>query len=939
MAKPLVIVESPAKAKTLGRFLGNRYRVEASYGHIRDLPESAAEVPKDIKEKEWGRLGVDVESDFTPYYVVPSDKRKQVAHLKTAVKEASELLLATDPDREGESISWHLAQLLKPRIPVRRIVFHEITEDAVKEALANPSDVNENLVRAQESRRILDRLYGYTLSPVLWKKVQTGLSAGRVQSVAVRLIVEREEERRAFRAGVFWDLEASMEGEGRRFVATLVRIGDQRIASGKDFDPQTGRLKNQVRLIDEASAGALVDAMVGNLPWTVSSVEQKPGVERPAPPFTTSTLTQEASRKLGFATERTMQVAQRLFQGLEGVGGGQGLITYHRTDSTTLSDKALGESARVIREIFGAEFHDGPRRYQTRVKNAQEAHEAIRPTDFRLTPAQLEGALDFDELRVYELIWKRTMASQMVDARVLRTTLEISAKGTGGEVAVLTASGKAIEFAGFRRAYVEGSDDPAAELEEQEAILPQCRVGDRIHRDGSTPIALLDTVPKRHETTPPARYTEASLIKELERLGIGRPSTYAPTIATIVRRGYVFRQSKALVPSFTAFAVTKLLREHFGDFVETDFTAEMEDDLDEISRGEREWVAFLKQFYYGDKKHRGLLPAVEHGAEKADYPVLTLGEDDDSGEPVRVRIGRFGPFVQVGEGGPGRTASLPEDVAPADLTVEKALELVRAKAEGPRTLGTDPATGLPVFVMNGRYGAYVQLGETPIKGQRAKVKGEEASKVKGEGASKGKGGDAKPKRASLQAGMSEDTVTLDEALRLLSLPRVLGLHPDDNEPVVTNFGRFGPYVKHGDEFRSLESEEDVFGISFDAALALLRAPKQSRRRQTQKKVLRELSADGSTLKLMAGRYGPYVTDGTTNASLPRGTSPESLTYAQAAELIAARRDAVPMPRRRARGQGARPQGSGPRPQSGPRGQAPGTRPKATGRRRARRPDS
>jgi DNA topoisomerase-1 len=876
MAKPLVIVESPAKAKTLGRFLGNSYRVEASYGHIRDLPESAADVPKDIKDKDWGRLGVDVESDFTPYYVVPNDKRKQVAHLKTAVKDASELLLATDPDREGESISWHLAQVLKPKIPVRRIVFHEITEDAVKEALAHPADVNENLVRAQESRRILDRLYGYTLSPVLWKKVQTGLSAGRVQSVAVRLIVEREEERRAFRTGEYWDLEAALQGEGRQFVATLVRLGNRRIASGKDFDPQTGRLKNEsVRLLDQTATTMLREAVLAHVPWTVTAVEQKPGVERPAPPFTTSTLTQEASRKLGFATERTMQVAQRLFQGLENVGNGQGLITYHRTDSTTLSEKALGESARVIAEIFGAEYHGGPRRYQTRVKNAQEAHEAIRPTDFRVTPSQLEGALDADELRVYELIWKRTMASQMVDARVLRTTLEIEANGTNEEKAIFTASGKAIEFAGFRRAYVEGSDDPAAELEEQEAILPQCKVGDRIHRDGSTPITLFDAAAKRHETTPPARFTEASLIKELERLGIGRPSTYAPTIATIVRRGYVFRQSKALVPSFTAFAVTKLLRDHFGDFVETDFTAEMEDDLDEISRGERESIAFLREFYYGDKKHRGLLPAVEHGAEKADYPVLSLGQDAETGEDVRIRIGRFGAFVQVGEGGPGRTASLPDEVAPADLTIGKAIELVRAKAEGPRTLGVDTATGMSVYVMNGRYGAYVQLGETP-EGKKAE----------------------KPKRASLQSGMTESTITLDEALKLLSLPRVVGLHPDDNEPIVTNFGRFGPYVKHGDEFRSLETEDDVFTISFDAALELLRAPKQSRRRQgAQKKMLRELSADGSTVKLMAGRYGPYVTDGTTNASLPKGTSPEALTYAQAMELLAARRDSAPAPKR------------------------------------------
>jgi DNA topoisomerase-1 len=881
MAKPLVIVESPAKAKTLGRFLGTRYRVEASYGHIRDLPESAASVPKEIKEKDWGRLGVDIDSDFTPYYVVPLEKKKQVAHLKTAVKDASELLLATDPDREGESISWHLTQVLKPKVPVRRIVFHEITEDAVKEALEHPSDVNENLVRAQESRRILDRLYGYTLSPVLWKKVQTGLSAGRVQSVAVRLIVEREEERRRFNTAVYWDLEARMRGEGREFVATLARINDQRIASGKDFDPANGQLKNtSARLLDEAAATALVEAVRANTPWTVTSVEQKPGVERPAPPFTTSTLTQEASRKLGFSTERTMQVAQRLFQGVDLGDGEMGLITYHRTDSTTLSDKALGESARAIQEMFGAEYHAGPRRYQTRVKNAQEAHEAIRPSDFRRVPSQLEGILDADEVRVYELIWKRTMASQMVDARVLRTSIEISAKGPGNDTAIFTASGKAIEFPGFRRAYVEGSDDPAAELEEQEAILPQCKVGDRIDREG-TPIALLDAEPKKHETTPPARFTEASLIKELERLGIGRPSTYAPTIATIVRRGYVFRQGKALVPSFTAFAVTKLLREHFGDFVETDFTAEMEDDLDEISRGEREATAFLKEFYFGDPKHRGLRGAVEAGAEKADYPTMELGSDPDTGDSLRVRVGRFGPFVQLGEGGPGRTASLPEDVAPADLSIERAMELIRAKAEGPRTLGTDPATGQTVFVMNGRYGAYVQLGETP-EGKKAE----------------------KPKRASLQSNMTEATVTLEDALRLLSLPRTVGLHPDDQQPVTTNFGRFGPYVRHNDEFRSLESEDDVFGISFDAAVALLAAPKQSRRRQgATKKTLRELTQEGAaTLKLLAGRYGPYVTDGETNASIPKSVSPESLTYAQAVELLAARREAAPAPRR---GAGAR----------------------------------
>ncbi len=908
-ARPLVIVESPAKAKTLGRFLGANYRVEASYGHIRDLPESAADVPKEIKAKDWGRMGVDVESDFTPYYVVPDDKKKQVAHLKAALKEASEVLLATDPDREGESISWHLAQVLRPKVPVRRIVFHEITEEAVREALSHPSDVNENLVRAQESRRILDRLYGYTLSPLLWKKVQTGLSAGRVQSVTVRLIVEREEERRAFHSSVYWDLFATIKGEGREFVATLTRINEQRVATGRDFDAQTGALRNQnARLLDETATLRMLEALRRNVPWTVTSVEQKPGVERPAPPFTTSTLTQEASRKLGFSTERTMQGAQRLFQGVDiGNGDMEGLITYHRTDSTTLSDKALQESARIIRDMFGADYYDAPRRYQTRVKNAQEAHEAIRPSDFRLAPSQLDGVLDPDDLKIYDLIWKRTMASQMVDARVSRTAVEISATGPDGEVSVLTAGGKAIEFAGFRRAYVEGSDDPAAELEEQETILPQCKVGDRIHTDGTTALTLVNTEPKKHETLPPARFTEASLIKELERLGIGRPSTFAPTIATIVRRGYVFRQGKALVPSFTAFAVTKLLREHFGDFVESDFTAEMEDDLDEISRGERESVAFLKQFYYGDSKHRGLLPAVEHGAESADYPLHLLGSDPESGEPVRVRIGRFGPFVQVADGGPGKTASLPDDIAPADLTVERALELVRAKAEGPRTIGVDPVTGLNVYVMHGRFGAYVQLGEMAEpapKVKRAKgVKAAKGAKANGKDTVKGQVAVKadKPKRASLQAGMTESSVSLDEALKLLSLPRLLGVHPDDNEPIATNFGRFGPYVKHGDEFRSLESEDDVFGISFDAALELLRAPKQSRRRQaSQKKTLRELEEGAIKLRVLAGRYGPYVTDGTTNASIPKGSNPEALTFAQATELLEARRNAAPSSGRPAR---------------------------------------
>lgn len=881
MAKPLVIVESPAKARTLARFLGEAYRVEASYGHVRDLPENAAEVPEEIQKRSWGRMGVDVEGDFQPYYVVPQDKSRHVLALKKALKEASELFLATDPDREGESISWHLLEVLKPKIPYRRIVFHEITEEAVKEAIAHSTpSVDEDLVRAQESRRILDRLYGYTLSPVLWKKVKTGLSAGRVQSIAVRLIVEREEARRAFRSSTFWDLEAKLTGEGKTLSATLVRVADARVASGRDFDPATGTLKTAgVRHIAEAEAMAWATSLPTRLPWTVSAVDERPANERPAPPFTTSTLTQEAGRKLGFSTERTMQIAQRLFQGMEiGNGEMEGLITYHRTDSTTLSDKALGEAARVIGDMFGAEYYQGPRRYQTKVRNAQEAHEAIRPTDFKLSPQRLVGVLDSDELRLYELIWKRTMASQMPDARVLKTTIEMTATDPVGVACVFSVSGKAIQFPGFRRAYVEGSDDPTAELEDQETLLPACKVGDRVTAPGASPSGTLTLVgldAHKHETSPPARFTEASLIKELEEAGIGRPSTYAPTIETIVNRGYVFRQRKALVPSFTAFAVTKLLRDHFSDYVDVGFTAKLEDMLDQISNGKRDWLSFIRAFYRdGDGERPGLETKVTQG-DQIDYPVIEVGVDPESGQSLRVRIGRYGPFLQLGEGGPGATASLPEDVAPADVTVEAAMTLLRAKAEGPRDLGVDPVSQQKVLVMRGRFGPYVQLGETP-----------EDKK-------------AKPKRASLPAPLTEATIGLEQALQLLSLPRELGPHPSDGQMVTTNFGRFGPYVKHGDEFRSLEAEDDVFTLTHERALALLAAPKVSRRRQASKRLLSELGirADsGAKVSMFDGRYGPYVSDGTTNASLPKGTDPATLSLDQAVELLNARASAPPSKR-------------------------------------------
>ena len=884
MPKPLVIVESPAKARTLTRFLGNRYRVEASYGHVRDLPESAAEVPKDIKGKPWGRLGVDTEGEFTPYYVVPADKKKYVQLLKTALKDASEVILATDPDREGESISWHLKQVLKPKVRVRRIVFHEITEEAIKDALKEAhEDVDENLVRAQESRRILDRLYGYTLSPVLWKKVQTGLSAGRVQSVAVRLIVEREEQRMAFRSASYWDLEARIRAEDREFTATLVRVGDQRVATGKDFDAKGELTGKGVRLLDEDNARDLVDALSRNLPWSVTNVEEKPFTQRPAPPFTTSTLQQEANRKFGFSAERTMQVAQRLFQGVD-IGGGdlEGLISYHRTDSTTLSDKALRDAGQAVTEMYGVDYYKGTRQYQTKVRNAQEAHEAIRPTDFRRTPQSLESVFEADEFKIYDLIWKRAIASQMAEARMLRTTVEITGKGNDGREAVLTASGKAIEFAGYLRAYVEGSDDPAAELDEQETLLPKMTAGEKVHAPDNVEARLIVSGldPKGHQTTPPPRYTEASLVKRLEEEGIGRPSTYAPTVATIQRRGYVTKQGKALVPSFTAFAVTRLLREHFGDYVDIGFTAEMEEILDQISNGEKDWLDFIREFYRGDGKHHGLENLVEDKGQEIAYPVIDVCDDPESGMPIRVRIGRYGPFLQIGESSnDGPRASVPNDLAPADLTCEKAVALLKAKAQGPKSLGDDPQTGQPIYVMHGRFGPYVQLGETPTDKKADK-----------------------PRRASLGRNFSEDTITLQDALRLLSLPRDLG-PAADGEMIVANVGRFGPYVKQGAEFRSLEPDDDVYTITLERAKALLAQEKKSGRRQrAAAKELRAMGPhpqSGAHVRVLDGRYGPYVTDGTTNASLPKGTTAEALTMDEATSLLEARAGTAKGPRRRA----------------------------------------
>jgi DNA topoisomerase-1 len=864
MAKPLVIVESPAKARTLARLLGADYRVEASIGHVRDLPENASEVPLEIKDKPWGSMAIDVDNGFRPYYVIARDKAGRIRELRSAVKDAPEVLLATDPDREGESISWHLREVLKPQVPIRRIVFHEITEEAIRSAIGDSRDIDLKLVDAQESRRIVDRLYGYMVSPVLWKKVQTGLSAGRVQSVAVRLVVEREEERGAFRSSAYWDLEARLRSAGIGFAARLERLGGARVAAGRDFD-SLGRLKSdEVRRLSEASARRLADALPASLPWRMTAVDERPGTQRPSPPFTTSTLQQEANRKLGFSADRTMSAAQRLFT--------EGLISYHRTDSTTLSGRALGEAAEAIRDLYGTEFAGGSRQYRTRVKNAQEAHEAIRPTSFARPPNAV-GGLGPDEQRLYDLIWKRAVASQMTDARVVRTSVEITADGPDGP-AVFTASGKAIEFAGYLRAYVEGSDDPAAELGDQETVLPKLSVGDLVTADGPLALESLDAL--GHETVPPARYTDASLVKRLEDDGIGRPSTYASIISTIERRGYVWRQGKALVPTFTAYAVTRLLKQHFAALVELGFTGLIEEGLDEISKGERARDEFLATFYHGGREWPGLSKLVEN-QEQIDYPVISLGAHPDGEAPVVVRIGRFGPYVQIGEGDDAKTASIPEDTPPADLTLQRAIELVQARAKGPDQLGTDPATGLPIYLMSGRFGPYVQLGETPERGS-------------GE----------KPRRASLTRDDDPATLTVERAVELLSLPRLVGRDPDSGQDVVANFGRYGPYVKRGDDFRSLSSDAEVFSVSLDAALELFRQEKPSRRGGSRR-VLRDLGPhpdSGEAVRLLEGRYGPYVTDGTTNASLPKDLSSDAVTLEAAVGMLRAREGAAPRQRGR-----------------------------------------
>ncbi|WP_008314273.1 type I DNA topoisomerase [Leptolyngbya sp. PCC 6406] len=854
----LVIVESPTKAKTIRNYLPRGYRVEASMGHVRDLPRSASEIPAAVKGEKWAQLGVNPETDFSPLYVVPSDKKKVVKALKDALKDADELVLATDEDREGESISWHLLQVLKPKVPIKRMVFHEITEEAIQQALHNCRDIDEQLVHAQETRRILDRLVGYTLSPLLWKKIAWGLSAGRVQSVAVKLLVSREKERRAFHQGSYWDLKATLLKAAEAFEAKLISLGGTRLATGSDFDENTGQITagRNVLLLDEDAARALQTRLQDSV-WTVANLEERPSTRKPSAPFTTSTLQQEANRKLRLSARDTMRVAQSLYE--------QGYITYMRTDSVHLSQQAIAAARACVETKYGKEYlSPKPRQYATKTKGAQEAHEAIRPSGqtFR-TPR--ETGLSGRELSLYDLIWKRTVATQMAEVRQTHITVQIEV-----EDALFRASGKRIDFPGFFRAYVEGSDDPEAAIEDQEVLLPRLTVGDGVNCRELEAIG--------HETQPPARYTEATLVKTLESEGIGRPSTYASVIGTIIDRGYVQANGNSLVPTFTAFAVTSLLENHFPDLVDVGFTARMERTLDDISTGEAEWLPYLRTFYSGEQGLEHQVQEREIHIDPTEARTVSL-----EGLVAKVRIGRYGPYVEMENGSGPVKASIPQDINPADLNADQVELLLKQKTEGPDKLGFHPETGEPIYVLVGTYGPYVQLGDAT----------EEIPK---------------PKRASLPKGVTPDTVTLEQAVGLLALPRLLGSHPETGKPVKASLGRFGPYVVHdqgkdGKDYRSIKGDDDVLSITLERALALLAEPKAQRGR-SKAAPLKELGPhpeDGELVAIYNGPYGHYVKHGKVNASLPEGKTLEDMTMELALEVIAAKAGAKKTTRRKSTG--------------------------------------
>ncbi len=844
----LVIVESPAKAKTIAGYLGRGYVVESSIGHIRDLPQSAADVPAKIKGEPWARLGVDVDHDFTPYYVVSRDKKAHMTKLKGLLKDASELFLATDEDREGEAIAWHLLDELKPKVPVRRMVFHEITPQAINAAVDSPRDIDMDLVEAQEARRILDRLYGYEVSPVLWKKVMSGLSAGRVQSVATRLVVDRERERIAFRTASYWDLEGTFDAgethDERMFPAKLHSVDAKRVARGSDFT-SLGELRAGADVVhlDRPRAEALASAL-SETTFDIRSVEAKPYRRQPYAPFRTTTLQQEASRKLGFGASRTMSVAQRLYE--------NGFITYMRTDSVTLSETAVAAARTQARELYGAEYvPDRPRTYTSKVKNAQEAHEAVRPAgeSFR-TPAQT--GLHGDEFRLYELIWMRTVASQMKDAEGRSVTVRLGGAAASGEDVVFSASGRVITFHGFLKAYVEGSDDPDKESDDRETRLPDVAEGDAVSA------ARIEAA--GHQTKPPARYTEATLIRELEEREIGRPSTYASIIGTILNRGYVYKKGTALVPAWLAFSVIRLLEEHFSRLVSYEFTASMEDVLDEIASGRRDRNDELAAFYFGSGDVEGLKQLVSElgdidARELATFPVV---------DGIDLRVGRYGPYIETPD---GTRANVPDDLPPDELTEAVAKELLANPAGEETVLGEDPSTGLTVVAKNGRYGPYVTelLPEDAPKSQ-------------------------KPRTGSLFKSMTLDTVSLDDALKLLSLPRVVGVDPESGDEITAQNGRYGPYLRKGTDSRSIDDEERLLTISLDEALAIYAQPK--RRGRSAADPGREIGKDpvsGNPVTIKSGRFGTYVTDGEYNATLRQGDDEATITIERAAELLEERR--------------------------------------------------
>ena len=861
MTNALVIVESPAKAKKIAEFLGAGYTVESSIGHIRDLPRNAAEVPKAYKNEPWARTGINVDDGFKPLYVENADKKAHIRLLKQLVKNSDELYLATDEDREGEAIAWHLIEVLNPQIPVKRMVFHEITPAAIAAAVNSPRELDRKMVDAQEARRILDRLYGYEVSPVLWKKVLPQLSAGRVQSVATRIVVQRERERMEFQAASYWSLRgtfAALEGDTREFSALLSSIDGVKLATGRDFGDDGRLAREDVTVLDEKAASELVGELEG-VPYEVRSRESKPYRRRPAAPFITSTYQQEAGRKLKMSAQMAMRAAQGLYE--------KGYITYMRTDSTTLSETALKAARATIKNRYGSQYlPDTARRYTKKSKNAQEAHEAIRPAgeSFR-SPEEVASEIPRSEARAYELIWKRTVASQMTDCTGETVQLRLGATSHSGTDVVFSASGTVISHRGFREVYEETSDGSGNENEERR--LPSINRGDGVRARGP-----LET--EGHETTAPSRYTEASLVKRLEELGVGRPSTYASIISTILDRGYVWKKGSALVPSFTAFAVVNLMERHFPNLVDYRFTAQMEDDLDKIANGAEESEPWLTRFYFGggEGTEPGLKEKVSTRLADIDarsINTIPLGMSDD-GQPIIVRVGRYGPYVQRGEsdengGSNSDTASIPEDLPPDELTLEKALKYLEMPKAG-RVLGTDPATGMNIYAKAGRFGPYVQVGNSDEQ-------------------------DQKPKSASLFATMTLERVTLSDALQMLSLPRTVGTDPADEQVITAQNGRYGPYVSKGSDSRSLYNEEQIFSVTLEECLALLAQPKR-RRGQAPKPPLRDMGEDPDTGKAMVvkdGRFGPYVTDGEYNASLRKGDTVEELTIERAAELLADRR--------------------------------------------------